>query len=233
MVRQLRVQVWSDVVCPWCYVGKRRLEAAIEHVAERLAVEVVWRSFELDASAPRAQPPGTSYAERLARKYGTSIRQAHEMMDRMTAVAAADGLAFRFDRAKPGNTFDAHRLLHLARERGMQPALEERLFRGYLTEGEPIGDPAALARLALDAGLPREEVDRVLASDAYAAEVRADEAEAHRLVIRAVPFFLLGDVQGVSGAQPVEVLRRALSRAAEAPEATPPGGATCGPEGCG
>jgi predicted DsbA family dithiol-disulfide isomerase len=230
-MRTLRVQVWSDIACPWCYVGKRRLEAAMALTPG--AVEVVWRAFELDPAAPRVQPPGTSYAERLARKYATSLAQAEAMIERMTSIAAADGLTFRFDRIRPGNTFDAHRILHLAYDRGVQGVVKERLLRAYLTEGEPIGDPEALARLASEAGLDTGEVRRVLASDAYARDVRADEDEARRLGIDAVPFFVLGNY-GVSGAQPVGVLQQALAKAmAEAPQRAIPEGAACGPEGCG
>ena len=114
------MQVWSDFACPWCYVGKRRLEGAIARTPEPAAVQVVWRSFELDPSAPAVQPAESSYSERLARKYGTTVEQAEAMIARMTSVAAAEGLEFRFDRVRPGNTFDAHRVLHLARERGLQ-----------------------------------------------------------------------------------------------------------------
>jgi predicted DsbA family dithiol-disulfide isomerase len=226
------VQVWSDIACPWCYVGKRRLEAALARLPSS-SVEVVWRAFELDPTAPRVQPAATSYADRLARKYGTSADEGQRMIDRMTAVAAADGLAFRFDRIRPGNTFDAHRLLHLAAERGVQGAVKERFLRAYMTEGEPIGDPDALARLAPEAGLDGDEVRRVLASDDYAAVVRADEAEAQRLGIHAVPFFVVAGRYGLSGAQPPdaleEVLRRALGEGAQAPAAE---GAVCGPPGC-
>jgi predicted DsbA family dithiol-disulfide isomerase len=195
------------------------------------AAEVVWRSFELDPAAPRAQPAGTSYAERLARKYGTSVAEGQAMIDRMTAVAAADGLTFRFDRIRPGNTFDAHRLLHLARERGVQGAVKERFLGAYMTEGEAIGDREALARLAAEAGLDGDEVRGVLAGDAYADAVRSDEEEAQRLGIHAVPFFVLGGVYGVSGAQPVEVLHDALAKAS-APGVAVAEGAACGPDGC-
>jgi predicted DsbA family dithiol-disulfide isomerase len=229
----LSVQVWSDIACPWCYVGKRRLEAAIARLPDPGGIEVVWRSFELDPGAPRAQPPGLSYAERLARKYGTSSAQAEAMIDRMTSIAAADGLPFRFDLIQPGNTFDAHRLIHLAHARGMQDAMKERLLRAYLVEGEPIGDPGALARLATDAGLDADEVRDVLAGDAYASSVRADEEEARRLGIHGVPFFVLGNAYGVSGAQPVEMLLAALTQArAEAPQSAVREGAVCGPDGC-
>src|SRR5688572_13548676 len=139
-MKKLRIDVWSDIVCPWCYVGKRRLEAALAQFPQRAAVEVVWRAFELDASAPAVRDEGVPYAERLARKYGTTVDQAQKMIERMIEVAAADGLDFRFDRIRPGRTFDAHRLLHLAAERGLQDALKERLLRAYMTEGAAIGD---------------------------------------------------------------------------------------------
>ena len=230
----LQVQVWSDIACPWCYVGKRRLEAAIERLPGPGKVEVVWRAFELDPSAPRAQPPGTSYAGRLASKYRTSIAEAEGMIAHMTTVAAADGLAFRFDLIRPGNTFDAHRLLHLALVRGLQAGVKERFLRAYMTEGEPIGDAATLSRLSVEAGLDPDEVRNVLAGDAYAAAVREDEDEANALGIRGVPFFVLAGRYGISGAQPVDVLVGALEKArAEPPEETIPEGEVCGPEGCG
>ncbi|AUX22550.1 DSBA oxidoreductase [Sorangium cellulosum] len=235
-MKALRIDIWSDIACPWCYVGKRRLEAALARFPHRDAVEVVWRAFELDPAAPRVREPGVSYAERLARKYGTSVARAEEMIRTMTEVAAADGLTFRFDRVRPGNTFDAHRVLHLAAVRGAQDAVKERFLRGYMTEGEPIGEPEALVRLAADAGLDPDEVAAALASDAHAAEVRADEEEARSLGIGGVPFFVLGGRYAVSGAQPAEVLHDALTRAwadATATSAAEAGeGAVCGPDGC-
>ncbi|HVY46749.1 MAG TPA: DsbA family oxidoreductase, partial [Minicystis sp.] len=180
-MQPLRIDVWSDIACPWCYVGKRRLEAALARLDPPLAVDVVWRAFELDPSAPRVRAGEGTYAERLARKYGTSAAQAEAMIRRMVDAAAADGLDFRFDRIRPGNTFDAHRVLHLARERGAQDAVKERFLRAYFTEGEPIGEPEALVRLGASAGLDADEVAAVLASDAHAAEVHADEAEAREL----------------------------------------------------
>jgi len=237
VMAKLRVDVWSDIACPWCYVGKRRLEAALERFPNRSLVEVVWRAFELDPSAPRVRDAGVSYAERLAKKYGTGVPQAEAMIRRMTEVAAGDELDFRFDRIRPGNTFDAHRLLHLALERGVQDAVKERFLRAYMTEGEAIGDPDVLSRLAREASLDAEEVSGVLATDAYAREVRADEETARSVGISGVPFFVVGGRYAVSGAQPAEVLLGALERAwAEAEGAGDDAlaeGAACGPEGCG
>lgn len=234
--KKLRVDVWSDIACPWCYVGKRRLEAALASFPHADDVEVVWRAFELDPSAPRERAEQGSYAERLAKKYGSSVREAEGMITRMTDVARSDGLDFRFDAIRPGNTFDAHRVLHLAGERGVQDAVKERFLLGYMTEGAPIGDPETLVRLAGEAGLDPEEVRAALAGDAYARDVRQDEDEATELGIRGVPFFVLGGTYAVSGAQPTEVLLGALERAWKDVVAAKPQlvaeGAVCGPDGC-
>ncbi len=236
---KLRIDIWSDIACPWCYVGKRRLEQALARFPHRDGVEVVWRAFELDPSAPRVRDPQQGYAERLARKYGTTPAQAQAMIDRMVDTAAADGLALRFDHIRPGNTFDAHRLLHLAHERGVQDALKERLLRAYLTEGQAIGEPDVLAPLAREVGLDEREVADLLAGDRCAAEVRQDEAVSRELGITGVPFFVLAGRLGVSGAQPADVLLAALDRAWRefcAPEIVPivriVEGAVCGPDGC-
>lgn len=227
------IHVFSDIACPWCYVGKRRLEAALERFEHRDAVTLTWRSFELDPSAPRIAEG--SIATHLAKKYGVPLVQAQAMLQRTTDTAKADGIDMRFDVIKLGNTFDAHRLLHLASERNRQDALKERLFRAYFTEGETIGDTAVLQRLGVEAGLDADEVASVLQSDLYAQEVRADQQQARSMGIGGVPFFIIGRY-GVSGAQPVEVLLEVLRRAwAELPQtpATVIGeGSTCGPEGC-
>ena len=207
----MKVDIWSDVVCPWCYIGKRRFEAALARFEHRDEVEVTWHSSELDPAAPALRRAGT--AEHLAGKYGMSLEQARAMQQRMTDAAAAEGLNFRFDRARSGNTFDAHRLLHLAASRGVQDAVKERLLAAYFAEGEPVGDREALVRLAAQAGLDAEEARTVLASDAYADEVRADERRAAALGITGVPFFVIDDTYGVSGAQPPELLLEALRTA--------------------
>jgi len=231
---KLRIDIWSDIACPWCYIGKRRLEAALAQFAHAGEVEIVCRAFELDPSAPRVRDE--SYVERLGRKYGASPAKAQGMIDRMVAAGAGDGIEMRFDHIRPGNTFDAHRLLHLAHERGAQGALKERFMRAYLTEGEAIGEPAVLARLAREVGLEGGEVDELLAGDRCAADVRQDEAKARELGISGVPFFVLAGRLGVSGAQPAEVLRGALERAwseLRAPAIEPIAeGAVCGPDGC-
>ncbi len=212
MTKPFRIDIWSDIACPWCYVGKRRLEAALARFERRDAVTVTWRSFELDPEAPRVQDASVSLAARLARKYGMSVAQAEGMIRSMTEVAAREGLTFRFERARPGNTFDAHRLLHFASERGLQGALKERLLRAYFTEGELVSDHATLARLAGEVGLDEAEARAALAADAFAREVRADEEEASAAGIRGVPFFVFGEKYAVSGAQPPEVLLEVLQK---------------------
>jgi predicted DsbA family dithiol-disulfide isomerase len=239
MEKRLRVDVWSDIACPWCYVGKRRLEAAIARFNRPGSVDVVWRAFELDPDAPPAREAVVSYPARLAKKYGMPLADAEARIRQLTELAAKDGLELHFERVRPGNTFDAHRVLHFAAERGVQGAVKERLLRAYMSEGESIGDPATLARLAGEAGLDPSEVRRVLASDAGAAEVREDEQEAQALGIHGVPFFVLDRRLGISGAQPVDVLVGALDEAwagladdAGKESAASEEGAACGPDGC-
>lgn len=233
---KLRIDIWSDIVCPWCYIGKRRLETALGKFAHRADVEIVWRAFELDPSAPRVHDGSESYAERLGRKYRASPQQAQVMIDRVVHTAAGDGLEFRFEQARPGNTFDAHRLLHLAHARGIQDAVKERFLRAYMTEGQAIGDPEVLLALAREAGLDEQDARAVLDTDRHAADVRRDEALARELGISGVPFYVLSGRLGVSGAQPADVLLGALDKAwselgAPALEAFAEG-AACGPDGC-
>ena len=235
-MKRLRVDVWSDVACPWCYIGKRRLEAALSEFPHASEVEVVWHAFELDPSAPRTQPTDMSMAARLAKKYGNTVREAEVMIQRVVDVAKTDGLTFRFDRIRPGNTFDAHRLIHLGKERGKQDAVKERMLRAYMTEGEAIGEKATLASLAVSAGLDADEATALLEGDLYEKEVRQEEAEAAEIGIRGVPFFVFGEKYAVSGAQPKEVLLGALDRAWSELPPKPltqlAEGAVCGPDGC-
>ncbi|MDQ3732917.1 MAG: DsbA family oxidoreductase, partial [Actinomycetota bacterium] len=202
----MKVEIWSDVVCPWCYIGKQRFDAALARFAHSDEIDVIWKSFELDPTA-RTQSAASDegvdgdYADRLARKYGTTRDSAQEMLDSMTAAAAAEGIDFRFDKAIRANTFDAHRVIHLAGDRGVQGAVKERLLRAYFTEGEAIGDRAVLARLGAEAGLDADEVRQVLEEQRYADAVRADEAEAARLGVSAVPFFVVDRMYGIAGAR--------------------------------
>lgn len=229
----LAIDVWSDIACPWCWVGKRNLEAALAEYGGPVAVR--WHAFELDPRAPRTVPEGFDYVGRLARKYGVTREHAEAMIDRMTGAGQNAGVAFRFDRIRPGNTFDAHRLLHWAREHGRQSALKERLLAAYLNEGCPIGDPAELVRLAAAVGLDADRAAGVLASDEFAADVREDEATAVRLGVSGVPFFVVGERYAVPGAQPPSVLLSVIRKSVEElgnAEIELDEGAACTPEGC-
>jgi predicted DsbA family dithiol-disulfide isomerase len=228
----VNVEIWSDIACPWCYVGKRRFEAALAAFEHRDDVRVTWRSFELDPEAPLDR--GVDAAAHIAAKYGTTRERALAMQQDMAAMASGDGLDLRFDIARGGNTFDGHRLLHLAAEHGLQDALKERLFHAYFTEGQLVADPAALERVGREAGLAEEDVRDVLAGDRYAAEVREDERTAASLGITAVPFFVVDRALGASGAQPPEVLGDLLARgwAARSPVTVVAAGESCGVDGC-
>jgi len=207
----MKIEIWSDIACPWCYVGKRRFEAALTDFPHRDELQIIWRSFELNPTAPpRAERPTV---ELIAAKYGMPVARAQAMMDDMTATGAADGIAFRFDRSISGNTFDAHRLLHLAATHGLREAMVERLFAAYFTDGEAIADRDTLARLADEVGLDEAAVRDMLASNAYAADVRADEARAGQLGITGVPFFAIDEKFGISGAQSAKVITDALMQA--------------------
>lgn len=206
----LRVEIWSDIACPWCWVGKRHFEAARARFQH--PVEVLWRSFELDPTAPRSVDR-VEYGEALARKLRVPREAALAMVDRMTRIGAADGLEFRFDRAQPGNTFDAHRLLCWAAERGRQGDLKERLFKAYMNEGRSVADHDELVAFAAEVGLSAEDARAVLAEGQYADEVRAEEALAGELGITGVPCFVIGERYAISGAQPAEVLLQAMQHA--------------------
>ena len=205
------VEIWSDVVCPWCAVGKERFEQALARFDHADEVDVVWRSFELDPNAPKHRD-GT-LAEHLAAKYGTGLDQAQQMMDQMTRTAADEGLVFDFDRATGGNTFDAHRLLHLAREHGRQHELKDALFTAYFTDGRDISDDDVLVQIATEIGLDEVAAKDVIATDRFADEVRRDQAQAREYGIRGVPFFVVDQRYGVSGAQPADTLLQLLRQA--------------------
>jgi predicted DsbA family dithiol-disulfide isomerase len=204
------VEIWSDVACPWCYIGKRRFEAALEQFEHRDDVNVTWRSFELDPGAPRERTGDR--AERLAQKYGMTVEQAREAERRLTDVAAGEGLDFRFDIARSGTTFDAHRLVHLAETHDLQDEMKERLLRAYFTEGKLMSDHDTLVRMAVEVGLEEQEARELLVGERYADEVRVDERTAGELGISAVPTFVVDRKLGASGAQPPEALLELLRR---------------------
>lgn len=232
----MRIEIWSDVVCPWCYIGKRRLESALDEFPHRDEVEVVYRSFELDPSAPEVGH--RSIRDALADKYGMTEEQTRQMMARVSDAAAGEGLRFAYEDATHTKTIDAHRLLHLALEEGLQAEVKEALLAAYFTRGESMGDPEVLGKVAVDVGLDPARVEQVLGSDEYAGAVQADIAQARAYGANGVPFFVVDQKFGVSGAQPVEVFAQLLDRAwSDAhPVLTQVGdvaeGDTCGIDGC-
>jgi predicted DsbA family dithiol-disulfide isomerase len=228
----MEVEIWSDIACPWCYVGKRRFEAALADFEHRDDVHVTWRSFELDPSAPVER--GGERAARLAEKYGMTIERAREMERQMTETAAGEGLDFHLDIQRSGTTFDGHRLIHLAAEHGLQDAMKERLLRAYFTEGELISDADTLVRLAGEVGLDPDEARQMLASDRLSEEVRDDERTASQFGISAVPTFVIDRAIGASGAHPPEAMLQLLNQgwARRTPAPVIAGGEACGPDGC-
>lgn len=210
----MRIEIWSDIACPWCYIGRRRFEKALAQFEQRDAVEVVWRSFQLDPGAPKTFEG--SIIDALAETKGISREQSVQMHDHVTALAAQEGLAYHFDRVRPANSFDAHRLLHFALERGKQSEMKERIQKAYFTDGLVISDVDTLVKLAGEVGLDAVETRRVLEDpSAYADKVKADIRKAQMYGINGVPFFVLDERYGVSGAQPSEVFVQALERAWE------------------
>ncbi len=208
----MRVDIWSDVICPWCYVGKARFEKALDSFAHRDEVEVVYHSFELDPSSPRGQRE--SNLAMLSKKFGKSPAEALAMDDQVGSLARAEGLGF--DSGRPvGNTFDVHRVLHLGLDRGIQHALLGAVNEAYFAQARDVFDRDVLTEVAAGAGLDADEVGKVLDGEAYADEVRQDELQARQIGIGGVPFFVFDMALGASGAQPAEVFASALSQAWE------------------
>ncbi|GGF99052.1 DsbA family oxidoreductase [Paenibacillus abyssi] len=207
----MKVDIWSDFMCPFCYIGKRRFEAALERFSNKDDVEVVYRSFELDPNAKR--DVDFDVHDMLASKYGMSRERAMSMNDDLTAQAQAVGLTYHFNTMILTNTFDAHRLAHFAAKHGKMTEMTERLLKAYFTESKHIGDHETLAALAEEVGLDKHEAAQMLAGDDYTKEVRADEQEAVNLGIRGVPFFVINNKYAVSGAQSSEVFLQALEKA--------------------
>lgn len=207
------VEIWSDVVCPWCYIGKRRFEAALENFEHNDQVEVRWRSFELDPNAPFRRPG--RMAEHLARKYGMTTEQAEERLESMNQLAAAEGLSYDLARTQGGNTFDAHRLIHLGYDKDPETgaAVKEALLKAYFTDLEPTSEPGVLQRVGKSAGLDAQEVTELLESDRFGEEVRADELYARKLGCTGVPFFVVDRAFAIPGAQDPATILAVLNRA--------------------
>jgi predicted DsbA family dithiol-disulfide isomerase len=230
----MKIEIWSDVACPWCYIGKRRFEAALAGFAHRDDVEVQWRSYQLDPGLPEHYDGGE--LDYLSTRKGLPPQQVAQMFDQVAQQAKGEGLHYRFDKVVVANSFTAHRLIHLAAAHGRQDAAKERLLSDHFEHGKDIGSPAYLTALGGDLGLPAAEVEQLLTTDKYADEVRSDIEEGRSLGISGVPFFVIDRKFGLSGAQPVETFQAALEQAWQ--EAHPlvlvdSGDAqACGPDGC-
>ena len=207
----IRVEIWSDIVCPWCYIGKRRFERGLATIEDRDDIEIVYRAYQLNPAMPKGEV--RDHRDNLMAKYGLSEGQAAAMQQQMERTAAAEGLEFRLAGGVTGNTFDAHRLVHLGRERGAEGAVIERLFRAHFNEQRSIFDETSLVTLAGEAGLDPEAARAALAGNAYADAVSAEVREARGLGISGVPYFVLDRRFAISGAQPPELFAQALARA--------------------
>ncbi|HPS05810.1 MAG TPA: DsbA family oxidoreductase [Tenuifilaceae bacterium] len=232
----IKVEIWSDVVCPFCYIGKHRFESALEKFQHSNIVEVEWKSFQLDPYA--VTNSNLSVMDNLAREKGLSAAQVQESVGYIADMAKSVGLDFHFEKAIVANSFKAHRILHLAKTHGKQNELEEKLFAAYFTQGMNIDDDDVLLNLATSVGLSGDEVRKVLGSDAYSDEVKHDIAHARQLYVRGVPYFLFDGKYAVSGAQEVDFFLQTLNKAYadhKGPEVIEiPGNnpGVCGPDGC-
>jgi predicted DsbA family dithiol-disulfide isomerase len=230
----MRIEIWSDVVCPWCYIGKRRLEKALATFPHADEVELVYRAYQLDPGAP--VEPTETVAEALGRKYGGGSAAGRHMVDRVEAVAAEEGMLWRHHESLRVNTVDAHRLLHLAAEHGRQAELKEALLAAYFIDAANVADHDTLVRLATGAGLDEARVREVLDGSEYVAAVESEAREAAALGANGVPFFVVDRKYGIPGAQPVEVFTQVLENAwAEAQpklDLVDADAEARGPEGC-
>ena len=206
----MKIEIWSDIACPWCYIGKHRFEDALARFEGRESVEVTYRSFQLDPTAPPVS--SGSLNELLSSKFGIPVAQAEAMNTRMTEMGEPEGIAFHFDRARPANTFDAHRVVHLANEHGKGSAMKERLFQAYFRDGLVVSDPATLVELAREEDLDARDV---VSSAQFTDNVREDIETARELGISGVPFFVFDEKYGVSGAQTADVLLSTMREAAK------------------
>jgi len=234
----MKIEIWSDVACPWCYIGKRRFETALASFPHRDSVEVQWRSFQLDPSLPEHYDgPELDY---LSTRKGMAPDQVSGMFEHVAAQASAEGLNYRFDDVVVANSFTAHRLIHLAAAHGKQDAAKERLLSDHFEHGRDIGSRDYLTALGLDLGIDAGELDELFSSDKYADDVRQDFAEARALGISGVPFFVIDRKFGLSGAQPAASFTAALEQAWQESHplvmvdagAAGGDGAACGPDGC-
>ncbi|MFT4468594.1 DsbA family oxidoreductase [Arthrobacter sulfonylureivorans] len=233
----MKIEIWSDIACPWCFIGKRRFETALAGFEHKDQIDVEWRSYQLDPTLPEHYD-GTE-TEYLSRIKGIPQEQVKQMFGHVTAQAAGEGLNYDFDKVVVANSFTAHRFLHLAKEHGLMDQAKDALLSGHFEQGKDIGDPEYLVSTGVALGLDETEIRETLAGDRFAAEVRADIAEARALGVNGVPFFVLDRKYGISGAQPAEAFAQAIRQAwnersplTVLPQSTSADGAVCGPDGC-
>lgn len=207
--RTVKVDIWSDVFCPYCYIGKRRLFRVAQE--QGYTLEVTWHSFELNPNAPETD--SESLVSLISKKYGLTLEQSTQAQQNLAKLAASEGIDFQWQKTRRGNSFNAHRLIHFAATKGLANETKEQLFQAYMTDGKLISDKAVLKDIAVSVGLDREETRQVLESDQFAEQVRIDELEARHLQITGVPFFVFNQRLGVSGAQPDSVFKNTLLQA--------------------
>lgn len=213
MENQLKIQIWSDVMCPFCYIGKRKIEEALNQFENKKSVAIEWKSFQLDPSF--VATPNENIIDHLAEKYRKDTNWAQTMIENMTENAKRSGLDFHFEKTILANSLNAHRLLHLAKKHNLSNELEELLFKAYLTDGKNVNDLDTLESLGLEIGLEKDAIEKVLHSDMYANEVRQDQQEAQSLGVTGVPFFVFDNKYAVSGAQPTDVFLKTLEKSWE------------------
>ncbi len=206
----MKVEIWSDIVCPFCYIGKRKFEMALENFSAKEEVEIEWKSFQLDPEMDNST--GLNVHEYLGKRKGGTTADGKRMNDQMTAIAKEVGLHYDFDNAIINNTMAAHRLLHFAKEKGLQNELKERIFKAYYTEGKDTADTETLVQLASEVGLEKSEARKVLVENLYEKEVREDQYHAFQLGVQGVPFFVFNQKYAVSGAQAPEVFAQVLDK---------------------
>ena len=206
----MKVEIWSDIVCPFCYIGKRKFENALNRFDNKEQVEIIWHSFQLDPDVIPVQ--GQSVDQYLADRKGVSLKEGKEMNEYMSSIAKEVGLEYNFDKAIINNTMNAHRLLHLAKKGGVQNDVKEKLFAAYYTDGKDVGDTETLVQIGESGGLNADEIRELLQSNEYIKEVRIDQFRGEQLGVQGVPFFVFNSKYAVSGAQSAEVFSNVLEK---------------------
>jgi protein disulfide-isomerase len=213
MKNTFKIEIWSDILCPFCYIGKRKLEKALETFEGKEFLEIDWRSYQLDPDAK--SQPNTDVYDYLAKRKGQTRDWSVKMHEQVANTAKQEGLEYNFEKSIIANSYDAHRLIHLAKKYKLGDQAEETIFKAYFTEGKDIANKTTLIAIGKEIGLKEEEINEVLNSDKYGAEVRADIEEAQNIGVRGVPFFVMDRAYAVSGAQPVEVFTETLEKTFE------------------